>query len=198
MQTLNPMDTWKFPAPSYVTGFHAPMSAYMSTRHVKPPPPLFFFPFFLPRLSLVRPRRRLSLAPTAGCWRRRAQGVSRLAAFQRPPSGSAFTRPSTTAGLMGSVDYYSCPVTYPSSQRALFRSRLEWATSEAHSEETQKTSRCAGLDRGSGMRWHRRRMTSARSGWLCAKQLATTSRCIDPDWGGRRPRGWLHARSEGF
>src|SRR5215813_3804199 len=91
------------------------MSAYMSTRHVKPPPPpLFFFSFFLPRLSLVRPRRRLSLAPTAGCCRRRAQGVSRLAAFQRPPSGSAFTRPSTTAGLIGSVDYYPCPVTYPS------------------------------------------------------------------------------------
>ena len=38
-------------------------------------------------ISLVRPRRRLSLAPTAGCCRRRAQGVSRLAAFQRPPSG---------------------------------------------------------------------------------------------------------------
>src|SRR5262245_23488452 len=56
--------------------------------------------------------------------RRRAQGVSRLAAFQRPPSGLAFTRPSTTAGLMGSVDF-SCPVTYPSScQRALFRSRM--------------------------------------------------------------------------
>jgi hypothetical protein len=65
--------------------------------------PSFFFSFFL-SLSLVRPRRRLSLAPTAGCCRRRAQGVSRLAAFQRPPSGSAFTRPSTTAGLMGSVD----------------------------------------------------------------------------------------------
>src|SRR5262245_60513824 len=50
------------------------MSAYMSTRRVKPPPPLFFFPFFLPRLSLVRPGRRLSLAPTAGCWRRVCQG----------------------------------------------------------------------------------------------------------------------------
>ena len=109
-------------------GHTASMSAYMSTRHVKPPAaPLFllFFLFFLgPPLSLVRPRRRLSLAPTAGCCRRRAQGVSRLAAFQRPPSGSAFTRPSTTAGLMGSVDC-SCPVTYPSAcQRALFRSRM--------------------------------------------------------------------------
>ena len=88
--------------------------------------PLSSFLSFLPRppLSLVRPRRRLSLAPTAGCCRRRAQGVSRLAAFQRPPSGSTFTRPSTTAGLMGSVDC-SCPVTYPSAcQRALFRSRM--------------------------------------------------------------------------
>jgi hypothetical protein len=48
-------------------------------------------------ISLVRPCRRLSLAPTAGCPGRRAQDVSRLAALQRPPSGSAFTRPSTTA-----------------------------------------------------------------------------------------------------
>ena len=66
--------------------------------------------FFLPSpLSLVRPRRRLSLAPTAGCCRRRAQGVSRLGRFSAGHrQGSAFTRPSTTAGLMGSVDC-SCP-----------------------------------------------------------------------------------------
>src|SRR5215468_387319 len=36
---------------------------------------------------------------------RRAQKRSRMAAFQRPPTGSAFTRPSTMAGLMGRVDY---------------------------------------------------------------------------------------------
>jgi hypothetical protein len=82
----------------------------MSTRHVKPPPPLFLLFFLTSPLSLVRPRRSLSLAPTAGCCRRRAQGVSRLAAFQRPPSGSAFTRPSTMAVLMGRVDY--TPVCY--------------------------------------------------------------------------------------
>ena len=58
----------------------------MSAPRVKSPRALFLS-FFLPVLSLVRPRRRLSLAPTAGCCRRRAQGVSRLAAFQRPPSG---------------------------------------------------------------------------------------------------------------
>ena len=87
-----------------------PMSAYMSTRHVKPPAaPLSSFLSSSP-LSLVRPRRRLSLAPTAGCCRRRAQGVSRLARFSAGHrQGSAFTRPSTTAGLMGSVDC-SCPL----------------------------------------------------------------------------------------
>src|SRR5262249_57396670 len=40
--------------------------------------PLFFF---LKPISLVRPRRRLSLAPTAGYQRRQAQGVSRVAAL---------------------------------------------------------------------------------------------------------------------
>ena len=74
------------------------------------PPSFFFFPsFFLPRsfplFSCSNRARRLSLVPTASCCRRRAQGVSRLAAFQRPPTGSAFTRPSTMAGLMGRVDY---------------------------------------------------------------------------------------------
>jgi hypothetical protein len=51
--------------------------------------------YFSSLISLVRPRRRLSLVPTAGFPGRRAQGVSRLAALQRPPSGSALTRPST-------------------------------------------------------------------------------------------------------
>jgi hypothetical protein len=53
--------------------------------------------FLLHAISLVRPRRRLSSAPTAARPGRRAQGVSRLAALQRPPEGSALTRPSTTA-----------------------------------------------------------------------------------------------------
>src|SRR5262245_46221910 len=99
MRPLNPLDIQQITVraltnisvrePSYGMGF-APtiqvreMSAYMSTRHVKPPPPLFFFPFFLPRLSLVRPRRRLSLAPTAGCWRRRIPASDR----PHPPSVS--------------------------------------------------------------------------------------------------------------
>ena len=52
-------------------------------------------------ISLVRPRRRLSLAPTAGCRRRRAQVVSRLAALRGHPGvfsrGRALIRPSTTA-----------------------------------------------------------------------------------------------------
>ena len=59
----------------------------MSTRHVKPPTPLFLFFLPVPRFScstapqgFSRPRPRI----VAG---RRAQGVSRLAAFQRPPSG---------------------------------------------------------------------------------------------------------------
>jgi hypothetical protein len=63
----------------------------MSTRHVKPPTPLFLFFLPVPRFScstapqgFSRPRPRI----VAG---RRAQGVSRLAAFQRPPSGGLYT-----------------------------------------------------------------------------------------------------------
>jgi hypothetical protein len=63
----------------------------------------------------------------------------------------------------------------------------ECARSGAPFEERQKNRRCVGSGRGSSMRWRRRRMTSTRGGWLCARQLATTSRCIDPAWGGRRP-----------
>jgi hypothetical protein len=48
-------------------------------------------------ISLVRPRRRLSLAPTAGSRRRRAQVVSRLAASSAAAKGLALIRPSTTA-----------------------------------------------------------------------------------------------------
>ena len=85
--------------------------------------PSFFFSFFLP-LSLVRPRRRLSLAPTAGCCRRRAQGVSRLAAFQRPPSGLGLYTTEHDGRLDGFGRLLLSSVTYPSScQRALFRSR---------------------------------------------------------------------------
>src|SRR5262245_56429191 len=57
---------------------------------------------------------------------------------------------------------------------------------------TEKQPLC-GSDSRSCMRWRRRRMTSTRGGWLCAKQLTTRSRCIDPDLGRDRPRGRLHA-----
>ena len=79
----------------------------MSIPLVKPPTPLFLFFLSVPPFLLfdraagfLSPRPRI----VAG---RRAQGVSRLAAFQRPPSGSAFTRPSTTAGLDGSGRLHS-------------------------------------------------------------------------------------------
>ena len=52
---------------------------------------------FFAVISLVRPRCRLSLAPTAGSRRRRAQVVSRLAASSAATEGLALTRPSTTA-----------------------------------------------------------------------------------------------------
>jgi hypothetical protein len=60
------------------------------------------FPSSLP-LSFVRPRRRLSSAPTAYCRGRRAQMLSRLAALQRPPLWGLrpLQQSSTTAGLMG-------------------------------------------------------------------------------------------------
>ena len=53
-------------------------------------------------ISLVRPRRRLSLAPTAGCRGRRAQGVSRLAALQRPPAGLGLDTPEHDGTLVRS------------------------------------------------------------------------------------------------
>ena len=55
------------------------------------PTPLSSFLSFFLSLSFVRPRRRLSPAPTAYCRGRRAQMLSRLAALQRPPLGLAFT-----------------------------------------------------------------------------------------------------------
>src|SRR5690348_12639975 len=52
----------------------------MSTRRVKPPHP-FFFSFFLSSVSLVRPRRRLSLAPTAYCRRPARAGCVKAGRF---------------------------------------------------------------------------------------------------------------------
>jgi len=46
---------------------------------------LLLFTFFLVAISLVQPRRRLSSVPTTRLDRRRAQGMSRLAALRRPP-----------------------------------------------------------------------------------------------------------------
>ena len=90
-----------------------------------PAAPLSSFLSFFLSLSLVRPRRRLSLAPTAGCCRRRAQSVSRLAAFQRPPSGLGLYATEHDGRLDGFGRLPPVPVTYPSScQRALFRSRM--------------------------------------------------------------------------
>src|SRR6476620_5456884 len=48
---------------------------------------------FFAVISLVRPRCRLSLAPTAGSRRRRAQVVSRLAASSAATEGLALMRP---------------------------------------------------------------------------------------------------------
>src|SRR5262245_47322349 len=67
------------------------MSAYMSTRRVKPTAPFSFLSFF-PDLSLVRPRRRLSPAPTAYCRRpARADAVKagRFFSGHHPVGGSA-------------------------------------------------------------------------------------------------------------
>ena len=86
------------------------MSAYMSTRRVKPPPPLFLL-FFLSSSpfssstapqAFPRPDRRMLPPARGGCVK-----AGRFSAGHR--QGSAFTRPSTTAGLMGSVDC-SCPL----------------------------------------------------------------------------------------
>jgi hypothetical protein len=95
----------------------------MSTRHVKSPRCLFLF-FSSCRdgpspLSLVRPRRRLSPAPTACCRSRRAQMLSRLAALQRPhpPGASAFTAIEHDGRLDGSGRLTLLSVIYPSSCR---------------------------------------------------------------------------------
>ena len=82
-------------------------SAYMSPRMSSPRRP-FFFSFFLLGLSLVRPRRRLSLAPTAYCRRPARAGCVKAGRFSAATrQGSAFTRPSTTAGLDGSGRLHS-------------------------------------------------------------------------------------------
>ena len=82
----------------------------MSTRHVKPPTPLFLFFLPVPRFScstapqgFSRPDRVLSQAGA----RRVCQGWPLFSGHRQ---GSAFTRPSTTAGLMGRVDY--TPISY--------------------------------------------------------------------------------------
>ena len=63
---------------------HRGLLVYMSTRHVKSP--AASFSFFLTFLLFDRAAGFLPPRPriVAG---RRAQGVSRLAAFRRPPSG---------------------------------------------------------------------------------------------------------------
>src|SRR5262249_62017332 len=72
------------------------------------PPHPFFFSFFLFPVSLVRPRRRLSLAPTAYCRRPARAGCVKAGRFSAATrQGSAFTRPSTTAGLDGSGRLHS-------------------------------------------------------------------------------------------
>ena len=82
----------------------------MSTRHVKPPTPLFLFFLPVPRFScstapqgFSRPDRVLSQAGA----RRVCQGWPLFSGHRQ---GSAFTRPSTTAGLIGRGDY--TPVCY--------------------------------------------------------------------------------------
>ena len=99
----------------------------MSTRHVKPPTPLFLFFLPVPRFScstapqgFSRPDRVLSQAGA----RRVCQGWPLFSGHRQ---GSAFTRPSTTAGLMGRVDY--TPISYLARLRVgggviVFRSRM--------------------------------------------------------------------------
>ena len=91
-------------------GWNLHKSAYMSTRHAQAPAaPLSSFLSSSP-LSLVRPRRRLPRPDRRMLPPARAGCVKAGPLFSGPPSGSsAFTRPSTTAGLMGSVDC-SCPL----------------------------------------------------------------------------------------
>ena len=89
-------------------------------------PSFSFSSFFVSPISLVRPRRRLSPAPTAYCRGRRAQMAVKAgrSSAATPPGPRPLQRSSTTAGLIGRVDY-SCLLPYPSScQRWLFRSRI--------------------------------------------------------------------------
>jgi len=86
---------------------------YMSTQMSSPPPPSFFFSFFLSPLSFVRPRRRLSSAPTAVLSRpARADGCQGWPLFSGHPLRGLrpLQQSSTTAGLIGRVDY--TPVSY--------------------------------------------------------------------------------------
>jgi hypothetical protein len=92
-----------------------------------PPHPFSFLSFFLCPLSLVRPRRRLSPAPTAYCRGRRAQMAVKAgrSSAATPPGLRPLQQSSTTADLM--VGSITTPVRYLSvfvSARALFRSRM--------------------------------------------------------------------------
>ena len=91
-------------------------------------PPRLFSIFFLPVLSLVRPRRRLSPAPTAYCRRpARADAVKAGRSSAATPSGGlAFTAIEHDGRLDGSGRLRSCCLFYPVfvSARALFRSRM--------------------------------------------------------------------------
>jgi hypothetical protein len=79
----------------------------MSTRHVKPPIPSLYLSFFLSPLplSFVRPRRRLSSAPTAYCRGRRAQMAVKAgrSSAATPPGAPAFTAIEHDGRLDGSV-----------------------------------------------------------------------------------------------
>ena len=86
----------------------------MSAPRVKSPPRLFLS-FFLPVLSLVRPRRRLSPAPTAYCRRpARADAVKAGRSSAATPSGGlAFTAIEHDGRLDGSGRLRSCCLFYP-------------------------------------------------------------------------------------
>ncbi len=55
-------------------------------------------------ISFVRPRRRLSFAPTASCRGRRAQTMSRLAACRPPKARPLHRRARRHGGRVGSID----------------------------------------------------------------------------------------------
>src|SRR5262245_12907054 len=86
----------------------------MSAPRVKSPR-AFFLSFFLPVLSLVRPRRRLSPAPTAYCRRPvRADAVKAGRSSAATPSGGlAFTAIEHDGRLDGSGRLRSCCLFYP-------------------------------------------------------------------------------------